>query len=195
MGVVLALGVAAEAVAREPLAPVSVRDGGQPWTVTVTVDTRVFGAVRVSRGFFRNEHNTGETVLAYFALGGQDAPIVVRTVSLRPQDFSDLADGTYYLAIVAEGEPRDADAPRFRNQHLVHLKVEEGVPARLTQAQYSALTDPIEVGEGPDGKPVRVQRGRGIAGPRPAPGPASADALERLNTAGLPGTTTETNEK
>ena len=193
--VVLALAVAAEAAAREPVPPLTVLEGAQPWTVTVRIDTRRFSAVTVVRGFYANNHDTGVTELAHFAVGDQDAAFVVRTVSLRPQDFSELANGTYYLAVVAEGQPRDPEAPRFRNQHLVHFKVEGGVPTRLTQAQYSALTDPIQVQEGPGGIEIRVQRGRGIAGPRPVPGPASADALERINTAGIPGSTTETGEK
>ena len=195
LGASLALGMAAEAAAREPLPPLNVRDGAQPWTVAVRIDTRRFSAMTVLRGIFQPAPAGGETVLAYQAFGNQDAPFVVRTVSLRPQDLTVLANGTYYLAVVAEGQPRDPEAPRFRNQQLVHFKVEDGVPTRLTQAQYSALTDPVQVQEGPGGIAIRVQRGAGVAGPRPAPGPASADALERINTAGVPGSTTETAEK
>jgi hypothetical protein len=194
LGGLLALGLAGEAAASEPVAPLTVRDGAQPWTVAVRVDTLVFGGVSVRRGIFQPAPHGGETVLASRTFGAQDEP-VVWTVSLRPQDFGELADGTYYLAVVAEGQPRDPEAPRYRNQHLVHFRVADGVPTRLTQGQYSALADPVQVQEGPGGTPIRVQRGTGVAGPRPVPGPASADALERINTAGVPGSRNEETEK
>jgi hypothetical protein len=111
------------------------------------------------------------------------------------EDLSDLPDGYYHLAVVAEGELRDPDAPRFRNQHLLHFKVEQGVATRLTQAQYSALTDPVQVIAGPGGAEIRVQRGASIPGARPAPGPTSADAVVKLNTAGVPGSNAEQNER
>ena len=147
------------------------------------------------RGIFQPAPGGGETLLGSRSFGDQEEPSATWTVPLRPQDLAELADGAYYLAVVAEGQPRDSQAPRFRNQHLVYFKVADGQPTRLTQAQYSALTDPVLVQEGPEGTLVRVQRGRGIAGPRPVPGPASADALERINTAGVPGSRNEETER
>jgi hypothetical protein len=176
-GALLALAVATQAAAREPVAPLTVRDGAQPWTLVAAIDGRKFDTVTVRRTVWRRSDAVASRMLVVAPLDPNFS--LLFQVRLEPEDLADLADGYYHLAVVAEGEPRNPDAPLYRTQHLVHFKVEGGVPSRLTQAQYSAVTDPVQT----------------VPGARPEAGPRSADALESLNTQGPAGSDSERNER
>jgi hypothetical protein len=192
-GALLALAVATQAAAREPVAPLTVRDGAQPWTLVAAIDGRKFDTVTVRRTVWRRSDAVASRMLVVAPLDPNFS--LLFQVRLEPEDLADLADGYYHLAVVAEGEPRNPDAPLYRTQHLVHFKVEGGVPSRLTQAQYSAVTDPVQTVEGPGGVAIRLQRGAAVPGARPEAGPRSADALESLNTQGPAGSDSERNER
>jgi hypothetical protein len=203
--VLLAAPPAAHAVG--PTLPLEFEDESlekDPWALTLFLDANQVADLKVERRLYRAGQQTARERIEVKPVRSPDQRREMAPLPLRFPGIERLPDGAFAQKIVVEARwaSEPASVRPLRLERWVYFLVSKGRVRRLSMEEYSGLTDPAELGIGPDGRPAIIKRGgdvkldvpldrtrgrpAGVVGPsgglvqeRPADAPRTRPSAER----------------